>query len=195
MDTLSLTTEKGRRLNSGGMLICSSALELNFSAWLCTIQCWKGNDVVKMIIVGRWGLFMALLFLLLACGNSKPAALKGEGPGSEAGTSAAVAGNAVVGKAIFNGELKIARYLPCTTCHYVEPGYGVLVGPNMNGVAKRAGQRVAGKPATQYLRESILKPEAYTVPEFPPGTMNQSYEGIFTEEQINDVIAYLMTLK
>lgn len=145
--------------------------------------------------VGRCGLFMALLLFLLSCGNSKPTAPNREVSGSEAVNAAAVSGNAVVGKAIFNGEVKIARYLPCTTCHYVEPGYGVLVGPNMSGIAKRAGQRVAGKTALQYLRESILRPEAYTVPEFPPGTMNQSYEGIFTEEQINDVIAYLMTLK
>jgi mono/diheme cytochrome c family protein len=53
---------------------------------------------------------------------------------------------------------------------------------------------VEGMSATEYLRESIRFPDAYVVEDFPASTMNQAYDDILTDEQVEDVIAYLMTL-
>ena len=46
-----------------------------------------------------------------------------------------------------------------------------------------------------YIRTSILDPSAFLVPEFPDNVMPQVYGDLFTEEQINDLVAYLITLQ
>ena len=52
-----------------------------------------------------------------------------------------------------------------------------------------------GGNAEEYLRQSILTPNAYVVPGFPEGQMIQNFGKILTEEQIEDLIAFLMTMK
>ncbi len=105
-----------------------------------------------------------------------------------------ITGDAESGRAIFMGEREIEGFLPCATCHYVDPDKYILVGPNMSGLGARAGTRVEGLSAAAYLRESIREPDAYVVEGFPAGTMNQKYDYNLTEEDVNDLIAYLMTL-
>lgn len=82
----------------------------------------------------------------------------------------------------------------CRICHALRPGEGV-VGPSFAGVATRAAGRVPGMAAEDYLRQSILEPDAYTVPGYPPGQMVQNYDEILTPQQIEDLVAFLMTLK
>lgn len=48
-------------------------------------------------------------------------------------------------------------------------------------------------PAT-YIRLSILSPNAYVVPGFLASLMPQSYGQVFTPEEINDLVAYVLTL-
>ena len=82
----------------------------------------------------------------------------------------------------------------CTACHDVANGI-VIVGPSLKGVGSRAGSRKPGMAAPDYLRESILKPNAFVVPGFQPGIMLQNFGQILSPQQLNDLIAYLMTLK
>ncbi len=103
-------------------------------------------------------------------------------------------GDPDLGRAIFHGEKKLAGVLPCNTCHYVQKKQGVLVGPNMDGLGDRAGERVDGMSAAEYLYESIRDPDAYVVEGFPPGTMNQEYGDQLSDENIRHLIAYLMSL-
>lgn len=103
-------------------------------------------------------------------------------------------GDPVVGRAIFHGEKRIKGVVPCSVCHYVEPNHRVLVGPNLHGISKVAGERVPGQSAAEYLETSIRDPEAYTVKGFPPGTMNEKYDERLSDEYVWDIIAYLMTL-
>jgi mono/diheme cytochrome c family protein len=98
------------------------------------------------------------------------------------------------GRAIFNGEKRIRSFVPCSTCHYVTPHRYPRLGPDLAGLSKRAGERQPGMSAAEYLRESIRYPDAYVVDGFPPSTMNQAYDDILTDEQVEDVIAYLLTL-
>ncbi len=93
-----------------------------------------------------------------------------------------------------NGKTIFSSLAPCSTCHDVSQGI-VMVGPSLKGVASRAGSRKPGMSAEDYLRESILTPNAFVVPNFAPGLMPQNFAQMLTPQQINDLIAYLMTLK
>jgi hypothetical protein len=45
-----------------------------------------------------------------------------------------------------------------------------------------------------YIRTSILHPSEYIVPGFPDNLMPQTYGEVFSETELNDLIAYLLTL-
>jgi nitric oxide reductase subunit C len=105
------------------------------------------------------------------------------------------------GRALFNG---IAA---CASCHSIDPGVR-LVGPSLSGVATRAAQRIEdpaytgqARTAEAYLEESILTPSVFIAPgenfstprglSLMPATIAKS----LTPEQIEDLIAYLMSLR
>ena len=49
--------------------------------------------------------------------------------------------------------------------------------------------------AAEYLRESILDPNAFVVPGFAPGVMYQAYSSTLTDGEVADLVAFLLTLK
>jgi hypothetical protein len=53
----------------------------------------------------------------------------------------------------------------------------------------------AGYVAADYIRQSIVEPNAHIVEGFAEGLMYQFYGTDLTEEQINDLVAYTLTLK
>lgn len=107
------------------------------------------------------------------------------------------------GKAVFNGAGG------CAACHGVAADVE-LVGPSLAGVHGRATRLVGGPAYTgdatsarEYLLESIREPNAHIV-EAPPGRvfgtpglslMPSTYESSLTDRQIEDLVAYLMTLR
>jgi sulfur-oxidizing protein SoxX len=82
----------------------------------------------------------------------------------------------------------------CRLCHSLDPGV-VLVGPSLAGVATRAETRVPGMTAKEYLHQSIVDPNAYVVDGFPKGQMFQNFADVLTQEQIDSLVAFLLTLK
>ncbi len=94
----------------------------------------------------------------------------------------------------------------CTACHSLQPGV-TLAGPSMAGMAERAAQTLASPEYTGsatdvegYIRESIVAPSAHLVPgamfsaegvSFMPTTYTES----LTDEQIDQLVAFLGTLK
>jgi nitric oxide reductase subunit C len=81
----------------------------------------------------------------------------------------------------------------CSTCHSLEPDV-IIVGPSLAGVATRAETRVPGMTAEQYLRDSIINPGDFVVPNFPDA-MQRNLGDKLSADQINDIIAFLLTLK
>lgn len=81
----------------------------------------------------------------------------------------------------------------CILCHAID-GQGGTRGPDLAEIATRASSRSEGMDAATYLRESITDPTAYVVdgfqPIMPPGLIN-----VVGEENIEDLIAYLLTLE
>jgi len=82
----------------------------------------------------------------------------------------------------------------CSTCHSLEAGV-IVVGPSMAGIGTAAATRVSGENAEEYLRQSILEPDVYVVEGFPAGTMPKVWGDVLTEEQIDQLVAYLLTLE
>jgi cytochrome c len=104
------------------------------------------------------------------------------------------------GQALFHGAASVedANFRPCTTCHYLQADRGVLVGPNMAGVADRAGSRVPGLSAENYVRQSIVSHDAFVVEGFEEGVMlgivGEDFGEMLSEEDIDALVAYLLTL-
>jgi mono/diheme cytochrome c family protein len=112
-----------------------------------------------------------------------------------AGSADTVSGDPVNGQELFN-LLRTEVGFACATCHYVDQE-ARLIGPGLLGISERAATRVEGQSALEYLHTSIVNPNAYIVeadPPYPPGLMPQIYEQLWTEEELNDIIAYLFTL-
>ena len=52
-----------------------------------------------------------------------------------------------------------------------------------------------GLSAEEYLLESILDPNAYIVDGFEPDVMLQNYDELLTEEEIANLVAFLLSLE
>lgn len=109
------------------------------------------------------------------------------------GGTAAPAGDAAAGETLF-AQTIIGSQPGCATCHSLEAGT-VIVGPSLAGIASRAGTRIDGIPAEAYIRQSILEPNAYMVAGFQPNVMVQVWAEELTPEQVDNVVAYLLTQK
>lgn len=133
---------------------------------------------------------LALVVLALAaCGGG------GGGATTEVEGEVAAIGDAANGEDLFASATIGANNAPgCITCHSLEPDV-VIVGPSQAGLGTRAETRVPGQSAEEYIRESITVPNAYIVEGFTEGVMYQNYATDLTEDQINDIIAYTLTLK
>jgi mono/diheme cytochrome c family protein len=86
-------------------------------------------------------------------------------------------GSAEAGKAVFDGQ-------GCGGCHTFTPaGAKGTVGPNLDEALK-------GKDA-QFIRRSIVDPNAEVAPGFSAGVMPQDYEQKLTPKQLDDLVAFL----
>ena len=91
----------------------------------------------------------------------------------------------------------------CFTCHSIAAGVE-LAGPSLANMADLAAQRInsdeyQGNATTveEYIRESIVDPSAYLVPGPIYSANGQSFmpKQELSEEQIDQLVAYLITLK
>lgn len=102
-------------------------------------------------------------------------------------------GDAANGEVLFNTLVNDAGF-SCSQCHNVD-STDRLIGPGLQGIGERAATRVDGLSAIEYIRTSILEPNAYIVegdPPYPESLMPQVYADVYSDEEINDIIAYLL---
>lgn len=131
---------------------------------------------------------LGLTLALAACGGG------GSDAPADTGTSGPV-GNAVRGERLYNQTVIGQASAPgCITCHSLDAGV-VLVGPSHAGVGTRAATYVAGMSAEEYLRQSIVEPDAHIVEGFTPGVMYQNYGAELNEQEIADLVAFMLTLQ
>jgi mono/diheme cytochrome c family protein len=83
---------------------------------------------------------------------------------------------------------------PCISCHQVTTSsFGFALGPSLIGVGNRAATRISGMSAEEYLTDSILNPGSFLVPVYR-NIMYPKFADHFSEQDVADLIAYLMTL-
>lgn len=108
-----------------------------------------------------------------------------------------VSGDPVRGDQLFH-EMKPQVGFACATCH--NPlAVTRLIGPGLQGIGERAAARVEGESAVEYLHNSIVNPNAFISPPdatgpYPENLMPMTYAQVLSEQDINDIIAYLLTL-
>ena len=109
-------------------------------------------------------------------------------------------GDAARGQALFGT-------LPCVSCHDVtKPWPGGDICPNLGNIATEAARIVRSrdyhgkaKSAAEYIRESIVDPNAYIVPGASYRTadgnsvMPKDFGATLTGAQLDDLVAYLLT--
>ncbi len=91
---------------------------------------------------------------------------------------------------VHGGELAVQQ--GCTACHSLDKDMRVI-GPSFYDVGQVAAARVAGEGAAFYLYNSIIHPNQYVVETFLPGLMPQTYGEQLSEQDLADLIAYLLT--
>jgi mono/diheme cytochrome c family protein len=79
----------------------------------------------------------------------------------------------------------------CNSCHRLDDQDGAFA-PTLGGVSSRAGDRVEGMSAEEYLRQSIIDPEAYKVEGWDQ-PMPTNFGEILSEAEINSLIEFLLT--
>ena len=120
---------------------------------------------------------------LTACGGGAP-----DGP---------VVGDAAKGEELYNRATLGANSAEgCASCHNFDPSEGDEAdAPFTSGTATKAEGRVPGLSAEEYIHESIVNPDAYVVEGFSAGDMYQTWEAELSEQEIADIVAYLITVK
>jgi cytochrome c2 len=135
-----------------------------------------------------------VLIVLTACGSIVGSTVTTNIVPTSTTSTTFLSGDPVRGQAIFNGEEKIHAFVPCSTCHYETRHRFPRLGPDMAGISQRAAERIPGMSAVEYLRHSIRHPDEHVVEDFPSSTMNPGYADRLTDEDVEDLIAFLMTL-
>jgi len=97
-----------------------------------------------------------------------------------------------IGQAVYTAQ-------GCAGCHG-EPGGAGVIGPNLGGIATRAGDTVPGLSAEEYIHQSIVQPNAFIVPQCPtgpcaPNLMPQNYGQILSPAELDGLVQYLLTLE
>ncbi len=93
---------------------------------------------------------------------------------------------------------EILQIAGCDNCHLIgELGEAGKVGPDLSSIGILAADRVPGQSAEEYLRTSIVDPEAFLAGECPNGPclggiMPGDYSSRLTEEQIDTMVNFLL---
>jgi mono/diheme cytochrome c family protein len=98
-----------------------------------------------------------------------------------------------------NGEVLFSQIFTqvgfsCAVCHNATLP-DTIVGPSLLNIKDVAGTRVDGLGAEEYLFNSIVNPNDYIVDGFFENVMPQTWGDALSDTEINDIVAYLLTLE
>jgi mono/diheme cytochrome c family protein len=88
----------------------------------------------------------------------------------------------------------------CASCHSITPDELRLIGPGLWNIAVKAETRVEGETAQEYIVHSIVAPADFIAPVRdgePAWALNMplGFGEVLTEQEIQDLVAYLYTLQ
>lgn len=96
--------------------------------------------------------------------------------------------------AMLFGTFQDAANYACSNCHLSDSEKENL-GPGLLNIKDRAATRVEGMSAAEYIYQSIVDSKSYSVEGFDPDLMPQNWAEIYSDLEIFDIVAYLMTLE
>ena len=160
--------------------------------------------MISTRLMSLTGLLIVGAIFIAACGSDDAevvptpvfeptAAPAGDAPAATAPPAAApeptAAPAALVGDA-GNGET-VFGVAGCSGCH--STGSNQIVGPGLSGMGATAETRVDGQTADEYLTTAIVSPNEFIVDGFS-GIMPATFGDSLSEQEIADVVAYLVSL-
>jgi mono/diheme cytochrome c family protein len=80
----------------------------------------------------------------------------------------------------------------CGGCHVLGALSAGVVGPPLTNIGTISATRVAGTSAEEYIRQSILNPNVFIVEGFAEGIMPQNWDELLSEDELNDLVAFLL---
>ncbi len=84
----------------------------------------------------------------------------------------------------------------CNACHVLTDARAAgVIGPNLDGIGSRAGSIVPGQSAEEYLRLAIVKPNDHIAEGYPANLMPQDYGLRMSEQDLAEVVRYLLEMK
>lgn len=132
--------------------------------------------------MSRIVLILALVAMLLAACNQNT-------------VTSQITGDPARGAEIFHKGVNGAP--ACACCHSTSRASftrgGISVAPNLHGLSQRAGGRIEGLSAEQYLFNSVTNPSGFVVDGFQ-NVMYGRYAEQLSKQDLADLLAYLMTL-
>lgn len=90
------------------------------------------------------------------------------------------------------GSQLLAR-LPCLTCHAIG-GNGGAVGPPLDKIGTNAANRVPEVSGAQYIYHILTNPQDANLPNYR-NTVMPSFATTISQQELRDLVAYLLTLK
>jgi cytochrome c oxidase subunit 2 len=171
-----------------------------------------GGGLVKRAARLLSGIVGAMLILAIACGGAAPGETPADTP-TEIATTAPTEPAATTAPAETPAEtpagtppaggdgggdqgMTIAQNSGCSACHSTDGS--TLVGPTWQGLFGSEVTLTDGSTVTadeEYLRESIVDPNAKVVEGFQPNIMPQNFGETLSDSNIEAVIAYIQSLQ
>ncbi|MFN8470797.1 MAG: cytochrome c [Anaerolineae bacterium] len=97
-------------------------------------------------------------------------------------------GNAANGQTVFTSS-------GCGACHTIPDVSQGAIGPSLATIGAVAATRKPGYSAGQYIVESITNPSAFVVQGYQDNLMPKTYSQTLKPSDLQDLAAYLLTLK
>jgi hypothetical protein len=116
--------------------------------------------------------------------STPPSSGGGSSGGSSTGGGGTVTGNAAAGKTVFTSA-------GCSSCHTLsQAGASGTIGPNLNTAIKGDA---GSTPLPQFIKESIINPDAVIAKGFSAGIMPTSFGSSLSATDINNLVALIMS--
>lgn len=129
-------------------------------------------------------------YLFVAAAVVMAGLLAGCGGSGDSPDQAAAAGEELFKQSTLEGSAG------CIGCHSLEPDT-VIVGPSLAGFAEEAEEEgeELGMTAEEFIRQSIVDPNALVMEDFNEGVMPGNYGEVLTQEQLDNLVAFLLSLE
>jgi mono/diheme cytochrome c family protein len=83
----------------------------------------------------------------------------------------------------------------CGGCHTLGTISAGVVGPPLTNIGTEAETMVEGQSAEEYITTSIIDPNNFIVEGYPPDVMPKNWGEVLSEEELSDLVAFLLAQK